>query len=62
LYNHKLTALMWASGYGRIESVRLLLERGADPSLKDDRGKTAADIAAEQGHQAVAQLLRDAAN
>jgi ankyrin repeat protein len=53
---------MWASGYGKTDVVRLLLERGADATLKDDRGKTAADIAGEQGHQIVAQVLRDATN
>ena len=54
-YKHDLTALMWAAGYGRC--VKLLLERGADPKLRDDRGKTAADIAREQGYQDVAALL-----
>jgi ankyrin repeat protein len=42
--------------------VKVLLERGANARMKDDRGKTAADIAAEQGHQAVAEVLRDATN
>jgi ankyrin repeat protein len=60
-YNHNLTALMWAAGYGKSDCLKLLLERGADPKLKDDRGKTAADIAAEQGYQAVAAMLRDSA-
>jgi hypothetical protein len=61
LYNHNLTALMWAAGYGKVECVELLLERGADPRLRDDRGKTARDIAAEQGHQAVVAMLRERA-
>jgi ankyrin repeat protein len=57
LYAHNLTALMWAAGYGKSECVRLLLDRGADPRLKDDRGKTARDIAQEQGFGETATLL-----
>jgi hypothetical protein len=37
--------------------VKRLLERGADAALKDDRGKTAADIARESRHAEVAELL-----
>jgi len=48
---------MWAAGYGRIETVTALLAAGARADLKDDRGKTAADIAREQKHEAVADLL-----
>ena len=57
LYKHDLTALMWAAGYGKTDTVRLLLEKGADPGLKDNRGKTARQIAAEAKHQLVAELL-----
>jgi hypothetical protein len=56
-YHHNLTALMWASGYGKKETVELLLARGADASLKDDRGKTARQIATEAKHVEVANLL-----
>ena len=51
-YAHGLTALMWAAGHDAsagVEDVeatlKLLIERGAELDLKDDRGKTAADIA-----------------
>ena len=57
VYAHNLTALMWAAGYGRTDCVRLLLERGADPRPQDDRGKTARDIAREQGFPDTAALL-----
>ena len=57
-YAHNLTALMWAAGYGKTECVQLLLASGADPKLQDDRGKTAADIAREQGYAGVAALLK----
>jgi len=55
--DHDLTLLMWSAGYGQEAAARLLLERGADRSLRDDRGKTAADIARELNHPALAQLL-----
>ena len=38
------TALMVAAEGGRAEIVALLLARGADPSLKDEGGKRAADL------------------
>jgi ankyrin repeat protein len=56
-YHHDLTALMWAAGYGKTAAVRLLLDRGADPGRRDDRGKTAREIAGEAGHGEVAALL-----
>ena len=57
-YHHDLTALMWAAGYGKTETVKLLLARGADPALKDDRGKTAGEIARDAKHEEVAELLK----
>jgi hypothetical protein len=56
-YHHNLTALMWAAGYGKKETVELLIARGADAGLKDDRGKTARQIATEAKHDDVANLL-----
>ena len=56
-YPNQLTALMWAAGQGQAEVVKLLLERGARIDLKDDRGFTAAQIAREAGHAALAQQL-----
>lgn len=53
-----LTLLMWTAGYGQEGTARLLLARGADRSLRDDRGKTAADIAREQDFGGLAQLLQ----
>jgi ankyrin repeat protein len=38
------TALMIAAEGGRADIANLLLERGADPSLKDNAGKRAADL------------------
>jgi ankyrin repeat protein len=57
LYEHELTALMWAAGGGHMETVRLLLDAGATTGLKDDRGKTAADIAREQKYEDLAKHI-----
>jgi ankyrin repeat protein len=57
---HKLTALMWAAGYGRTDTVQALLAAGAKPGLKDDRGKTALDIAREGNFPDTVKLLETA--
>jgi uncharacterized protein len=38
-------------------SLDLLLQHGADPAIKNDDGKRAADIAGERGYQEIAGLL-----
>ena len=43
------TALMFVAMFGRNEIVNLLLEQGADSSIKDMRGLSALDLAAQQG-------------
>jgi ankyrin repeat protein len=55
VYKNDLTALMWAAGYDRADTVKLLLARGANPALRDNRGMSARDIAAQTGstHAAV---------
>ena len=57
VYANDLTALMWAAGFGKTATVRALLDAGADPARKDNRGKTAADIAREQGFSETVALL-----
>ncbi len=52
------TALMWAAAYGHVETVKLLLARGADAGATDNRGKTALNVATEEQQAAVAELLR----
>jgi ankyrin repeat protein len=42
---------------GDRESLDLLLKHGADRAIKNNDGKTAADIARERGHQEIADLL-----
>ena len=63
-YAHGLTALMWAAGYDASAGVddvdatiKTLIEHGAAVGLKDDRGKTAADIARGLGRERAAKLL-----
>jgi len=53
------TPLMFTAENGHIEATVLLLKRGADRTMQDRYGKTAADIAAERGHAELAQLIRD---
>jgi uncharacterized protein len=60
IYAHDLTALMWAAGYGKTETVKALLDAGAKTAPKDDRGKTALDIAREGKYDATAKLLEGA--
>ena len=51
------TALMAAAQNGDADLLRVLLAHGADPSIKDDQGRTAADIAQAAGHTEVAAEL-----
>ena len=51
------TPLHTAAFTGDVRVIRMLLERGADPMLKLDDGKTAVDVAFEQGHPDAAALL-----
>jgi hypothetical protein len=51
-------ALHWAAGSGRAETVRLLIEHGADVTARDHNDMTALQVAVKRGHEAVAALLR----
>ena len=59
-YAHDATALMWAAAYGKDDSVKLLLERGADLAARDERGESALSIAEAEKHAGTAALLRSA--
>jgi len=52
-----LTGLMWAANYGQLVTVRLLLERGANPRLKGNQGESALLLAAANGHLHVVKML-----
>lgn len=54
---HKETALMIASGRNNINSVKLLLENGAEPDKKDFLGTTALMYACKEGNMEVVEIL-----
>ncbi len=47
-----------ASAAGRTDLVQMLLDAGADRTVRCDRNKTPADYATERGHTAVATMLK----
>lgn len=51
------TPLMLAAREGKEDTARFLLERGADPKLKNGEGLTAAQIAARAEHASLAKAL-----
>jgi uncharacterized protein len=60
--NHKsrdgTTPLMHAAWYGVERAASILLERGADPQMGDNRGRNALALANERGHENIAKLLQ----
>ncbi|EAU69407.1 ankyrin [Stigmatella aurantiaca DW4/3-1] len=57
--NHGKTALMEAAQWGDGLLVNLLLEQGADPTLLDQNGLSAASYAYKRGHEALGAMLKD---
>ena len=51
------TALHQASEMGNLEVVKILLKNGADPDIKSVDGKTPKDVAMENNHDDVVQIL-----
>lgn len=56
----RMTALMLAARYGPHETAELLLKRGADTKLRDDRQRSAADLARGAGRERLAAQLEAA--
>ena len=54
---NKTTPLMMAARSGHILTVKLLLEEGADATLKNDAGMTAIDFANKFNHKDIAEGL-----
>ena len=52
-----VTPLHQAARQGQLETVKFLLEKGADKSLKDNKGKTASDMAKSNGHDDVVRAI-----
>jgi Ankyrin repeats (many copies) len=53
-----ITPLMNAAWFGCVDAVRELLQRGADPLLRENKNRSAMDLASERGHRAVEALLK----
>ena len=52
-----MTPLMYAARYNNVEMIKMLLEKGADSSIKDSRGNTALKHAeASKANEALAYL------
>lgn len=51
------TPLMYATKYGQIEYVKILLEKGADKTLKNQQGETALDYAKKYNQTEIIKLL-----
>ena len=56
--NDGFTALQEAVLKNNVEIVKLLLDRGADPRIKDYKGGTAMDMATEFGKGEIVKELR----
>ncbi|XP_063218867.1 uncharacterized protein LOC134529085 [Bacillus rossius redtenbacheri] len=54
---HGQTALMLAVSHGRLDTVKLLIEAGADMNIQDEDGSTALMCAAEHGHKDIVKQL-----
>lgn len=56
--DYSRTALMYAAGAGSMESVRILLDRGADRTLEDEAGNTPLDYAIANEKTDIAAVLK----
>lgn len=50
--------LWWAAKEGRLEIVKFLLEHNADPLIADEKNVSAIQIAEQEGHTEIAELLK----
>jgi uncharacterized protein len=58
---NRTTPLMMAAHYGSRDAVKLLLDEGADVSMRNELGLSAVDFANRAGRQDVAELIAAAA-
>ena len=61
VYDNDLTILMWAAGFGRRKPSRRCSTPVRELDLRDNRGKTALEIARDNNHQDTAALIERAA-
>lgn len=59
LNKYEWTALQTAAYTGNIQIVHYLLHKGADTTITNKRGLSALDMANENGHLEIAELLSD---
>lgn len=52
------TPLMDAARKGHLPLVKLLIEHGANPLIRNKKGQLAIDLAQKAGHKAVVDYLR----
>lgn len=53
------TALLWAASCGSVETLEVLIDRGASTDSRDNDGNTALHVAAGNGHVQVITCLLD---
>jgi len=56
------TPLVLGVVQGRVESVRVLLDQGADAAVRGPDGRSLCELAEEQGHEQIAELLNAVQN
>jgi hypothetical protein len=56
----KTTPLMAAANLGRVEIVKVLLDKGADPTVVNNKEMTALDLAKKREHKQVVAMLEKA--
>jgi uncharacterized protein len=62
LTHQSITALMCAAAWGKVEMIKFLLESGADPTISDQNGDTAEDIAFQKSETESAKLINSYVN
>ena len=55
--NKGYTALMYASLYGHYDAIQILILNGANSKIKNNKGKTALNIASKNNYKYITQLL-----